>query len=287
MKIKEVKMFACPLTGKLFKTAKAAQNSATKEQKARDEAKVTAEMNKVSEEDRIKNADYIRLNCSDIKDLSTMIVERAALANIEVKDLNLRLDFTPTLSCSHNAPLTKSTNWSHGDKTKPSSFPGFSGNISANVICHYKIRDTISDSASNILFGRYYGKFRGMHTSGGCPGNNKGEYKMDIGFGLFLEDFPLIEAKYAEFLKEKQKFIDNKNTQSDYESAVSSHAYSDKKCEELENQIEKLKDERMRELTRAREEYIKANPIQLKKLSPAAEDLFELFSNYSDGLRWK
>ncbi len=85
---------------------------------------------------------------------------------------------------------------------------------------------TFDRSADSVLFNTYSGLFKGFYTSTGCGGASDGSYDMDIGFGFFLEDFPLLVEKYNLFIEEKRKVIRNNLLEQGVRSSAHEYANS-------------------------------------------------------------
>ena len=105
-----------------------------------------------TQEQRRKNflelSDHIRLNITDIRDLSK---ELNKFFNRHYKiDIDFKVETREisNVSVSHNAPIGEKTNW-HGDKSIPESFLGWRGNMSG------KVNSQIIKKLKHPLTGRY------------------------------------------------------------------------------------------------------------------------------------
>ena len=165
---------------------------------------------------KFSEKDYIRLNLKSVKDLPDMLVSKALeFFSIKVKDLEIFIRYDDSVSNSHGCPLDGETNWGGRKKDVPRSYPGWIGNIKANVnateslvmsrdVPPYLRSGSWNFSASEILFNNWGGQkgFRGFHTGSGCPGCSLGKYDVDIGFYFFLSDFPILQkAKILDSFK--------------------------------------------------------------------------------------
>jgi hypothetical protein len=279
--IKPVTMFACPVTGKLFKTAKAAAKSAEAEQKAIDATKELERLAAISKETAKKNADYIRLNLADVKDLPRMLIEKAQeFYGIKLSNLVIDVGFGD-VSCSHGAPIGKQTNWSGRDKNLPTSFLGWSGQIKAKAErAGSKKNGGFENSINDNLFGNYGIGFKGFHTSSGC-GGSFGQYDMDIGFYFFLEDFPLLAEKHEVFVKEKAKFMQNKQNIASASTNAGNFVAKHVSITDLNTEIQKLEQKRNALAGSLFQEYQKANPAIVEPQLPEWDFLKTQF-----GSRW-
>ena len=157
--------------------------------------------------------DYIRLNLERIGDLGDMMVAKSnEFYDISVSNLVIKLRFNDEVSNSHGSPLNGETNWGGYKKHLPRGYPGWSGKIECSVDLGHQ-KNHFNRGANQYLFGSIHNNqcgFRGFHTSSGCPGSTSGEYPMDIGFYLFLDDFPLLKKRYEKW-KILSSFEVNKN----------------------------------------------------------------------------
>lgn len=213
MPIEEVKMYKCPESGDLFTNKALATRNANKVKKQKEKLAKEVEINKKIKEERHFYSNYIRLNLSNVNDLKDMLILKAKeFYDVDITNLNIRVNFSERCSNSHNCPINGVTNWENRDNDKPTYYPGWIGRISANVVVPKNITNALSTfdrSANSVLFNTYSGLFKGFYTSSGCGGDSDGSYDMDIGFGFFLEDFPLLMEKYNLFIEEKKKIIYN------------------------------------------------------------------------------
>lgn len=266
-------MYPCPLTGKLFKSKTAAAKNAEKEQVKLDAAKEQLRLNELQKEKEKEMVDYIRLNLKDVNDLRAMLIEKAKeFYGITITELSISVSFG-NVSNSHGCPLDGVENWSNTHKDRPTSYLGWSGNI------HMKAEkanagNSISDGIGNTLFNRWGGRgFRGFHTGSGCGGQFN-DYAMDIGFYFFLSDFPLLAAKHQEFVKEKEKFLDNKKNVSAAHRAGEEFAGKDADVKSLDSQIAELNrqvgelhQKRNSAFAAAKSTYLQDNPPVIQELS--------------------
>lgn len=137
-------------------------------------------------------SDYIRLNLTSVQDFPHMFIEKSMeFYGIEISELMVKVSYSD-VSNSHGCPINGVTNWGGRLENQPRSYPGWSGNIKFNSKSKKNNRDFFLDSPI---------KFRGFHTGAGCPGRIN-EYKTDIAFYFFLEDFPILKKN-----KEKHKIL--------------------------------------------------------------------------------
>lgn len=166
----------------------------------------------------MNKSDYIRLNLKNVQDLPSMLVEKSKeFFDIEVHDLSIRVSFRD-VSCSHNAPIGKETNWGGRKENLPRNYLGWHGQIYCQVYDKYimSLKDyelySINVSAASSMFNKCYKErgFNGFYTGTGCPGSVAGQYKMNIEFYFFLDDFPLLKSIYHQW--NILKSFENKNS---------------------------------------------------------------------------
>jgi len=134
-------------------------------------------------------ADYIRLNLSSVCDFPQMFIDKSKeFYDVEISDFEIDVKYYEHVSNSHGCPINGVTNWGGRIENAPRNYPGWTGHISFFA---QNNKNTHVDYASNMLFNSYGYGFRGFHTGGGCPGRIN-EYKTNIGFYFFLEDFPIL-----------------------------------------------------------------------------------------------
>lgn len=152
----------------------------------------------------MKKSDYIRLNLKNVQDLPNMLVEKSKeFFDIDIQDLSIRVSFRD-VSCSHNAPIGKKTNWGGREKDLPRNYLGWHGQIYCGVFDNKKCLEryeNLHHSAASELFNKNYKNvgFSGFHTGTGCPGSILNQYKMNIEFYFFLDDFPLLKSVYEQW----------------------------------------------------------------------------------------
>jgi hypothetical protein len=282
--IKPVTMFPCPVTGKLFKSKSGAAKSGVKEQKILDARKEIERLATISKEAQAKNADYIRLNLKDVKDLPAMLKEKGKeFFGVDISEISISVSFGQ-VSNSHGCPLDGVENWSNQHKDRPTSYLGWSGQI--KVTATRAQSKNADDSINKYLFNRWGGMgFRGFHTISGC-GGSFGKYDMDIGFYFFLSDFPLLVAKHEEFLKEKAKFIQNKANLKAVDDAAGNYAETHPDTQELNKQISALQQKREELTIGLYNQHLKDHPASQETLSSEWEWLKTQFTDGYFGNSW-
>ena len=106
--------------------------------------------------------------------------------------LSYSVKYSDNVSNSHECPMNGVTNWSRRDPDKPTSYPGFKGNISGK----YNADDhTISEYCSS--FHRKV-KIPGIHSGTGGGGHDGFRYELKF----FIDDFPNLKN---EITKERAK----------------------------------------------------------------------------------
>jgi len=279
--IKELKVYICPETGKKCRSRAEAERSAAAAIKAKEDAAIAEEQNKLAQESNLEKKDWVRLNATDVADISKLIEEKAKeFWGIEsIIDINVTFG---QVSNSHGAPIGKKTNWSGQNKDYPTSFFGWSGRIKGSLI-NYKSTKKHMESVSDTLFNNYSvgTGFRGFHTSSGCPGSIAGNNPMDIGFYFFLEDFPKLAESYELFKTEFKKIIDYKDKLND--QSVSCNGYIDS-CQDiidLKDQVCKLQIQIGELRNKHSRKYTLDNPVEAPTIDPQFNTIKEYFRSYS------
>jgi len=278
--IKELKVYICPETGKKCRSRAEAERSAAAAIKAKEDAVIAAEQNKLAQESNLAKKDWIRLNATNVSEIENLIVEKAK----EFWGFDCEVDINVTfgqVSNSHAAPIGKKTNWSGGDKNYPTSFLGWSGGIKASIK-NYKKSKNSGESVGSLLFGSYYAGtggpgFRCFHTSSGCPGDAGGQYPMDIGFYFFLEDFPKLAECYELFKIEYQKIINHKGNLQSQDEAANLYANSRQDVLDLEAQAYELMKKANILKSQHSQKYILDNPVQAPTIDPQLDAIKENF----------
>jgi hypothetical protein len=283
-KIKEVKVYICPETGKKCRSRAEAERSAAAAIKAKEDAVIAEEQNKLAQESNLEKKDWIRLNATDVADIAKLIEEKAKeFWGIEsIIDINVTFG---QVSNSHGAPIGKKTNWSRQNKDYPTSFFGWSGGIEASIK-NYKKTKNSSESVSSLLFNNYTGGtgFRGFHTTSGCPGDAGGQYPMKIGFYFFLEDFPKLVESYELFKTEYQKIIDHKYKLQSQDNAANIYADSCQDVLDLQAQAYELSKKANILKSQHSQKYILDNPVEALTIDPQFDTIKENFrSDYGYG----
>jgi hypothetical protein len=279
--IKTQIVYICPETGKKCKSQAEAERSAENAIKARELALFAAEQQKLKEQANLQNKDYVRLNLTNIKDIPSLIKEKAKeFWNIDC-NIEVYVNFGQ-VSNSHGAPIGKQTNWSGKNNVYPTSFLGWSGRITGNLY-NYKKNPKSSESVNSVLFNNYTGGigFRGFHTSSGCPGDVEGKYPMDIGFYFFLEDFPKLVESYELFKIEYQKIVDHKNNVSNLSVAAHHYANSQLNVNNIKQQIFDLEQQLENLIGNHKKQYKLDNAITEPIVHPNIESLKTIFKSYS------
>lgn len=279
MEIKEQKVFICPYSNKPFKTKKGAEDSAKKFELAKKELELNKIQAEKQKEQLETECNFIRLNAKSIKDFKPLIEQKAKeFWGWDVK-INFNLNFG-NISNSHGAPIGETMNWER-DKTKPLSFLGWSGQVTGSLSKF--IRTNYDPSINDTLFNQYGKGFKGFHTSSGCPGtvNDKG-CNMDIGFYCFLDDFPLIKAKYEIYSADKLKLAKHKLDVERRDLDSTGWAENRSEIIELDNQIEELNKKRNILYSHFQSEYVEKNKIDSPVISDNFNELKLDFKGYYD-----
>jgi hypothetical protein len=133
-----------------------------------------------------------------------MLIEKSMeLYRIEISNLSISVKYGD-VSNSHGCPINGHTNWGNRNPELPRSYPGWRGQIQFESKCEKNILDELTARATFrgdpplALWLDFPIKFKGFHTGTGCPGRIN-EYKTNIEFYFFLDDFPLLK-------KNKEKY---------------------------------------------------------------------------------
>jgi len=142
---------------------------------------------------------YIRLNLSDVKNLPDMLVKKSwEFYKVKIVNPIIKLRYDD-VSNYWGCPIDGVTNWGGRKIGLPINYKGYIGTIQMTVDAsesEYKPGPKQwQPSACEFLFNNWSNKvgFIGFHSGTGCPGNVFGEYKVDIGFYFFLQDFPKLQ----------------------------------------------------------------------------------------------
>jgi hypothetical protein len=178
--IKSKTLFYHPLSNKGFKTEEAAN---------KDYAKIFAANE--SERKRIENTnkyrDYFRLNAESPDHFRQLIEKKSKeFYDIDIKFTQWEFKYSSHVSIAHSAPIGEKTAW--GEYFVVKLFPGFAGRIMGNIK---------QKNLSDFLY-----LVTGLHIGCGCSGNN---FDMDARF--YIQDFPIMNEKYKEYIKYRDCFI--------------------------------------------------------------------------------
>lgn len=269
--IAPVTMYPCPITGKLYKTERGAKNSAKREQLRIEAEEAKRKEQQKSKEQKEEEINWLRLNLEDINDLPVLMKSRFK----ELYDWDLNVAFYGlrfgSVSNSHTCPIGGVTNWSRQHKDRPTSYLGWSGRIEGTLKGNVP-KLTFINSISDIITG----KFKGLHTGTG-GGGSPNEYKMSIGFNMFLDDFPKLKEKYEKYLIEKEKSDTNKSNIAKIKANAINYAknHSDyQKALNLFKRVEFILNQKFEQLN---QEYQDKNPVIPITLSDDYQTLKEMF----------
>jgi len=151
----------------------------------------------------MNKSDYIRLNLSSVHDLPEMLFEISMeLYGIEISNLAISVNHGH-VDNSHNCPINGHTNWGNRNPELPRGYFGWRGQIQFESKCEKNILDELNIDNRGLCWFLDFRpiKFRGFHTGTGCPGRIN-EYKTNIEFYFFLDDFPLLKKN-----KEKHSIL--------------------------------------------------------------------------------
>lgn len=188
--VKKVQFYLCPKCEESHDNAKKAFDCL--EKCVKKEAKNKADQAKWDK--RVNKPRFEAESVSHLMELIVKYAEEFFGVKLKITDYTLRFG---DLSCTHDAPIGKKTNWG-GREKEPTSYLGWSGNIEGKWIKDGKNRhggelDGFTDLAS-------WDGFLGIHT--GCF---SGGPKFSGEFRFFLDDFPKLKEKHKQFLKLQAK----------------------------------------------------------------------------------
>lgn len=110
------------------------------------------------------------------------------------------------LSITHYAPIGKKTNW-YGDKSLPTSYPGFSGEI------YFELKN---DAYNKISFMSDFLKCFPINAGSGGSASirttNKNVTPLRYSISLFIDDFPKLKESYNKFCKLTEKVSKEQET---------------------------------------------------------------------------
>jgi hypothetical protein len=209
-----------------------------------EKACIAARKRNEREEVKQKELEDIRLSATSWKHLEELVNLYAKKYKLDLTVNFSHLEYNPQLSNSHNCPIKGVQNWCGQDKNKPASYPGYLGHV---TIYHNSTKFGKGDS---FLTGSCDGiKVPGINTgTGGGSGNTR-----DYALYLYLQDFPLIEAKVKraqELAELEKKFKTEEYLKEDKMfSLLSKEVKKDKKIKlineeraELDKELLKIKD---------------------------------------------
>lgn len=152
---------------------------------------------------------WVRLNCPSISELHLYILEWAKDCKTNLADLEIDRPYFTQVPCSHGAPIGKKLNW-EGWRHLPTHYLGF------KFATRFKLKKQASDHFPNA--DKLGNKVIGFHSGSGRSSDG-------IGFAysgyIFIDDFPLIAAKYEKALAERGRLDDYNRRLSDRNRAVS------------------------------------------------------------------
>lgn len=279
-KIKTQTVYICPETGKKCLSRAEAERSADLAIKAKEEAAIIAEQKRLKEESNLQKKDWIRLNLANIEDIPKLVKEKAKeFWGIDC-EIEIHVSFG-NVSNSHCSPLNKIINWNGNNKNYPTSFLGWIGQIKGNVF-NYKKSKNDSKFVSSLLFNNCTQEtgFRAFYTGTGCPGNVEGDYPMDIGFRFFLEDFPLLQAKYDDYLHDQKLIREYNKDIANLTLSAIQRTKSDEQFVKLETQIQELENQKTKFFNNRYESLI-TKALENKSKPKISKDYENLTANFA------
>lgn len=173
--------YACQYCDKSFATEKAAEKC---EKSCADKQRIRDMKEQLRHE--------CRLTCDSIPAIEAYVQEKLSdLTGVPVK-VFMDVKYTPSVSNSHSCPIDGVTNWGSRDADKPTSYPGYQGQIKI-IWGDAKIKlKSYHGGRVDYLSSDHITMFAGLNTGSGGAGNSSCSY----GLRLFDADFPkLVEAR--------------------------------------------------------------------------------------------
>lgn len=271
MQIEKEVYFICPVTKKHFKTENEAKLSAEKALAKKEQEKFTESLQKVSEEEFLKKADWVRLNVENVSDIPALIKQKGK--EFWDLDFDIKLSYLHfgEKSNSHSAPIGKKTNWSRS-ANEPTTYLGWSGRV-VGTVNGYKAENSSNVSVANIVFARYGNVgFRGFYCGSGSSGEVNGGCVLDMDILFFLDDFPKLKEKYNKFVLVKEE-VDLYNEGLD-ESRIKSNnfAFLRNDVVELDRKIDELSATKLKLVEKYSKEFFDKNKPEIPKISKKTLD---------------
>lgn len=190
--IKKIELFQCPKCDESY-------DSRVKAFSCMEKCFVKEAKDKASNRVWDKKRNKLRLEAASVSEVLDLIVKYAYEffgAKLKITDSNLQFGM---VSCSHNAPIGKKTNWGGQHADLPREYLGWSGNLTGKWITNGKDRwGEKMDGFTRLTEG---GGLAGIHT--GCFNGGRGHF--DGEFRFFLDDFPKLKEKYTQYKKLQAK----------------------------------------------------------------------------------
>lgn len=264
-------VYICPETGKQFSSADEAERSAAAAIAAKRKASKLLRVKKRDEKANLEKKDWIRLNLANVADIPKLIQEKAK----EFWDIDCEIKIFIRFGKlgSHCSPIN--TNCKRGHE-----YLGWSGRIEASIFNFPKNQKSY-ESVSSLLFDEYSSKigFRGFNIGSGCPGDVYGQYKMNMDFCFFLQDFPILCEKYDIFLSD-QNLIEKYNEEiATLTSDSIKAAKSDRDYLRLQAEIQDLEKQKEAQFNTVYEGAINAG-LKTKNKPDLSKDHASIASNF-------
>jgi hypothetical protein len=181
--IETVTMYKCLETGKLFKTSRGAENSSERARKKKLADSIDRKL-------LAEQQDYVRLNATSPREIIELVKSKAE----EFWGLKItRFDH-----------LIPKIIYHYGHETI--SFGGCVIEVDASESSRFEYLRETNPSIAELLFGGHWGRgFKGLETGNGCSGRCN-EYKFDMDLRARLDQFPIIQAHYRDWVKHKEEY---------------------------------------------------------------------------------
>ncbi len=197
--VTSVQMWKCPATGKLFDSPEGAQKS-LKLAKAKEARKKTKEKQK---EELLKlieyQSNYVRLNATSFNNIPKLIETKAK----EFWKMNLKVtitgDFRNRFNTRYSYDPEIGPYWSARVKISGDALGETQTEILKKLGCDLRRDPCFRGMVIGSTWSENPAAFKGIRLGSGC-GGSFGKYSLEMDAEIHLSDFPLIEARYKEYL---------------------------------------------------------------------------------------
>lgn len=225
--MKSVEAFECQYCKTLYRTLSEMNSCESACLEVKQEEQAQEELDAIRAELR----NYVRLNAESIEDIEQMCIDisKKLFPESPLKSMELDVRYKDHASNTHSCPLDGVKNF-RKEQGKPTGYPALAGRIS------FEYLKEPSSFASDIFS---WGGIIGVNT-----GSGGGGYAYSYDVTLWLDDFPKIQKKVDECLKNNEDFC---KLFSEKSRIKAEEVESDQFVKELDTDIQTLQD-RIKEL---------------------------------------